>query len=521
MGIQKYSGFSLSLLSGLLLNFIFPRWELDLIAWVALAPLFWALTNSSTIKKSFLLGLSCGLVYFTGSCFWIINTMTHYGGLPFWISVLLLLVLTLYMALYVAIFSAFFSFCLKKAGVFQALLLSPFLWSFMEYVRTFLLSGFPWNFLGYSQYKNLLAIQIADLTGIYGVSFFVCFINAFLSFILLYFFSRKEDIRGAFLSGKNLAVFSIVTLAFVSGVLYYGQARISQYSNKKADDPLKVCLVQGNISQENKWDPAYKKEVLETYESLTMDSIKDGGDLVVWPETATPFFFNVETLKAEWVSNLAKKAGIYLLTGSPSVERDGDKNRLSNSAYFISREGPVLGRYDKIKLVPFGEYVPLANLLWFVEKMVAGIGDFQPGEEPQIMPHPKGSFGVMICFEIIFPQLARWNVQKGAQFLVNITNDAWFGRSAGPYQHLSKAVFRAVENRVPVVRAANTGISAIINQTGQIESTADIFLRGVVKGDIFPAKGVNSFYVRYGDIFSWLCGVVVLIFLFTLYRENR
>lgn len=436
--------------------------------------------------------------------------MTNYGGLPFWASFLILLLLTFYMALYVAAFSALFSFFRERAGVFPALLLSPFLWALLEYARTFLLTGFPWNLLGYSQYKNSLVIQISDLAGIYGVSFFVCFINAFIFFLILNFSAAKEKVNGLNSRGRSLAVFSAAALLFIIGVVYYGKTRLSQYSAHEGNGVLNVCLVQGNIAQGEKWEPAQRKRIFEIYEALTLDSIKDKADMVVWPETATPFFFNFDAPKAEWVSALARRTGTYLLTGSPSLERDGDRSLLANSAYFLSGEGTVLGRYDKIKLVPFGEYVPLGKLLWFVEKMVVGIGDFQAGKEPRIMPHPKGPFGVLICFEIIFPQLARWNAMQGAGFLVNITNDAWFGRSAGPYQHLSMAVFRAVENRMPVVRAANTGISAIINQNGRIESESDIFSREVVRGGIFPAKGPGSFYARHGDLFSCFCGVVVL-----------
>ncbi len=498
-----------SLLSGLLLNLIFPEWGIDALAWVALVPLFWALIKSPSPKNSFFLGLCSGLIYFTGSCFWITNTMVHYGHLPFGVSIFLLFLLTFYMALYPAIFSAVFFIFKKRKGIFWALIFSPFLWSFLEFCRSFLFTGFPWNFLGYSQYQNLHIIQIADITGIYGVSFFICLINAFLCFCIGHLLDRENLTSGTTFKGRDFRVFATITLITIIIVFSYGNIRLSDYTEANKEDLFRVSLVQGNIDQEKKWNPLYKDKILEIYKNLTLGSIKKNTDLVVWPETAIPFFFNFEISKTENLKNFTKEAGIYLLTGSPSLQRDEDKNLLSNSAYLISDKGLAIGRYDKVKLVPFGEYVPLKNLLWFVGKMVVGIGNFFPGEEPKIMPHPRSPFGVLICFEIIFPDLARWNVQKGARFLVNITNDAWFGKSAGPYQHLSKVVFRAIENRVPIVRAANTGISAFINQKGQVEAATEIFVRKTIEGEISPAKGTISFYTKFGDLFVYLCGAVI------------
>ncbi len=511
-------GLLFALLSGLLLNLIFPRWELDFLAWVALIPLFCALAGSKSFKNSFFLGLSCGLVTYFGSCFWITNTMINYAHLPFGLSLLLLFLLAFYMSLYVAAFSGFFFFARESFGLFPALTLSPFSWCFLEYIRTFLFTGFPWNLLGYSQYKNLHLIQIADITGIYGVSFLICLMNAFLFFGLLSLLASKGVADKPDFPRWGAKFFSAFVAIAIILVFVYGNHSLNRTSPVKKEDSLKISLVQGNILQDKKWDPVFKDEILQVYEDLTRDSQKLGSELVVWPETSLPFFFNAGGSKTEKIIDLAKESNLFLLMGSASLENLDDEIRLANSAYLISGKGELMGRYDKVKLVPFGEYVPLKKLLWFVEKMVVGIGNFLPGKAPEIMELPKGRFGTLICFEIIFPGLARWNREEGAQFLVNITNDAWFGESAGPYQHLSQVVFRAIENRIPIVRAANTGISAMITSKGEIASASQIFVRKTVTGEIFPSQGSHSFYTKYGDIFTYLCGSVVLGFFAVRFR---
>ena len=518
---HKYFGFLLAVFSGFLLNLIFPRWEGDILAWVALIPLLVALRGSGSIRRSFLLGLACGFVYFAGSCFWITNTMVNYGGLPLPLSAAVLFLLALYLALYVGAFSALFHFFLQRGGVLAALLLAPFAWTFLEFCRTHLFTGFPWNLLGYSQYRQSLVIQMADLTGVYGVSFFICHVNAFFYFCgqTLLAAWRRVPIPG--IGKRESPIYCALTLLLFFAVILHGNSALSRFSQAEAEDPIRVSMAQGNISQDKKWDPEFRDQVLEIYKDLTLDAAKDGLDLAVWPETAVPFFYNMDRENAARVEAVAREAGTHLLIGSPSLKRVEDANRLRNSAYFISREGEVLGRYDKVKLVPFGEYVPLGKLLWFVEKMVVGIGDFLPGEAPVILEHPKGPFGVLICFEIIFPHLARWNVMEGARFLVNITNDAWFGESAGPYQHLSQSVFRAVENRVPILRSANTGISAVVNQAGEIESATELFTREILNGTITPHRGIPSFYSREGDLFSWLCGGAILAAAVICLRPRR
>jgi apolipoprotein N-acyltransferase len=276
--------------------------------------------------------------------------------------------------------------------------------------------------------------------------------------------------------------------------------------------PLKIGLVQGDIDQSIKWDKAFQLETLNIYEKLSLRVAEDKPDLIIWPETATPFFFQDAKEYQPLVLDIPKKTYAFLLFGSPSNKIERGKVKHYNSAYLVSPAGELVGKYDKIHLVPFGEYVPMQNLLFFIGSLGEGIGDFKSGKEIYNFSLPQGKFGVLICFEIIFPDLCRKFVQKGANFLVTITNDAWFGRTSAPYQHFSMAAFRAVENRVFVARAANTGITGIIDPKGKILKEVGIFERGTVNGAI-RLSNQKTFYTLHGDLFAWACSAFSIFLL--------
>jgi apolipoprotein N-acyltransferase len=283
---------------------------------------------------------------------------------------------------------------------------------------------------------------------------------------------------------------------------------------------IKVALAQGNIPQDIKWDPAFQEQTVAIYEKLTR---RTGGtvDLVVWPESSLPFFFQHEPVYSKRVLDLAREVGAPLIVSSPAVDYADGREQHLNSAFMISSEGVATGRADKLHLVPFGEYVPLARLLPFVKKMVQGIGDFSPGKTATPLSAPFGKIGILICFEGIFPEISREYVEKGAGLLVNITNDAWFGVSSAPYQHLSMTVFRAVENRVPLVRSANTGITAIIDSRGHIHGMTELFAEALLNGRVKIGEE-KSFYTKYGDIFAWFCiGAVLVIFVVRFVNSRR
>jgi apolipoprotein N-acyltransferase len=293
--------------------------------------------------------------------------------------------------------------------------------------------------------------------------------------------------------------------------LLYGRARLERYDRQEGEK-LTVALIQGNIAQDAKWDPSFLDETMNIYSRLTLAAAEEKPALVVWPEAATPFFFQSQKTYQEKVAALTRRAGAYLLLGSPACESDGEERRYFNSAFLVSPDGTITGRYDKMHLVPYGEYVPLKPLFPFIDKMVVGIGDFSSGSEVKNLHFPGGTFGTLICYEIIFPDLVRRFAKNGAEFLVNITNDAWFGSTAAPYQHLSMAALRAVENRRCVARAANTGISAIIGASGRIVQHSKLFTPQSLTGIISLNRDM-TFYTRRGDIFALLCTFLSLAVL--------
>ncbi|HLD29281.1 MAG TPA: apolipoprotein N-acyltransferase, partial [bacterium] len=450
----------------------FPKFDLEFLSWFALVPLFHAIEGKG-LAQSLKLGFIAGFVSFLGILYWIVVAVHTYGNAPFILSVLVLLLLVAYMGLYTGAFALLTRFIRVRLGL-QTVLFAPVLWVSLEYLRSFLLTGFPWANLGCSQHLNLPLIQMADITGVYGVSFIVLLVNATLYTVLHQWGRKVFPYREV-----------IVTALLLSGFLTYGYIRMAAVEREMAGQPpLKVGLVQGNIDQSVKWDESFQKQTLEIYERLSLKVAEEKPDLIIWPETATPFFFQDSKEYQPIVFSIPEKTNTFLLFGSPSYRIQQRKVHHYNSAYLVSPSGGLAGKYDKIHLVPFGEYVPLSNLLFFLGSLREGIGNFKPGKEIFNFSLPQGKFGVLICFEIIFPDLCRRFVKEGANFLVTITNDAWFGKTSAPYQHFSIATFRAVENRVFIARSANTGITGFIDPRGRILKQGGIFTEEAMSGTI-------------------------------------
>jgi len=509
MEAMKKRDFLLSLLSGVLLILSFPNFDLEFLAWFALVPLLYAIEGKG-LSRSFKLGCVSGVVSFLGILYWIVVAVHTYGNIPLIPSVLILLLLVAYLSVYIGAFTLLTRLIQIRSGI-QTFLFTPFLWVAQEYLRSFLLTGFPWANLGYSQYLNLPFIQMADMTGAYGLSFVILLVNATLFWILHQWpkkiFPWKE---------------ALVTVILLLGFLTYGYVKMGMIDQQMSQNaPLKIGLVQGDIDQSIKWDEAFQLETLNIYEKLSLRAAEDKPDLVIWPETATPFFFQDAKEYQPLIRDIPKKTNAYLLFGSPSYKIEKSKVNHYNSAYLVSPSGELIGKYDKIHLVPFGEYVPMQDLLFFIGSLGEGIGDFKSGKEIYNFSLPQGKFGVLICFEIIFPDLCRRFVKKDANFLVTITNDAWFGRTSAPYQHFSIATFRAVENRVFVARAANTGITGIIDPNGKILKEGGIFERGIMNGTI-RLSSQKTFYTVHGDLFAWACSAVsILLLAYTITRKQR
>jgi apolipoprotein N-acyltransferase len=508
-----------ALLSGVLIFLSFPKFGTGVLAWFAFVPLLHAL-REKTPYQGFLAGFTSGFVAYIGIIYWIAYVVVNYGYLPLPVGIAAMLLLSAYLALYVALFAAGVVY-FQGRGV-APVIAAPLLWTCLEFARSHLFTGFPWENLGYSQYLFTPLIQAADITGVFGLSFAIVLINVVIYDILRVWRSRqnrKKQIR------RIRA--EVITACLMMLILFgYGIYRLHDVEQSLDGAPqMPVSLIQGNIDQSVKWQPAFQQETIRIYTTLTRQAAPAGNGLIVWPETATPFFFQDQNEMHREVTSLPVRTGNWLLFGSPSYQRDGAGLALMNSAFLLSPEGRIDGRYDKVHLVPYGEYVPLRRFFPFINKLVAGIGDFRsgPGYDPLTMQAAGGprKLGVMICYEGILPEAGRTYRKQGASLLVNITNDAWFGRTSAPYQHLSMTAFRSVENRLYLVRAANTGITAIIDPTGRIEARSALFEKATISGTIRFLER-NTFYSAYGDVFVYGCILgLILILTMTIKRRRR
>jgi len=488
--------------SGLLLAAAFPRPDLFFLAWVALVPLLLVMR-----RRPFAAGFTAGLVFFATVLYWLNFVMTTYGGLQPLFSLLAYLFLITYLAVYFGL-ATWVSCQLEAVFKLPYLLTLPPLWVALEYLRGAIFTGFPWAIIGYSQQNFSLAIQSCDVTGVYGVSLMLIIVNCAIAGMIAAPKSR--------LAWLGVAAASIISISHFG----YGAWRESQPLEQRSEQ-LQVALIQGNIDQMQKWAPDNRQASIDRYSRLSRLALEHQPDLVIWPEAATPFFLQDQSDLAEQVRQLPKTLNASLLVGSPAYQQSSDGYQYFNSAYLLSPSGAEVGRSDKKHLVPFGEYVPFGNLLGFIEKLVVGVGDFSPGE---IRPLPLNghSLGVLICYEAIFPKLARDYVRQGSDLLVNLTNDAWFGRSSAPYQLLAMTRFRAIENRIWIARAANTGISALISPAGNVAFSGPIFEELQLSGSV-GLGAEATFYTRYGDLFAYVCLVMsgIFIVLLLLARKNK
>ncbi|CAN2040128.1 Apolipoprotein N-acyltransferase [Candidatus Magnetomoraceae bacterium gMMP-15] len=512
----EISAAGMAVLTGLLMTVSFPKAEISYAAWFAIMPLLFALRNLS-IKSSFKLGFIAGLVHYLTLLYWLVHAMQVYGYLPLALSVCLLFLLCAYMGLYVAVFCALIKWICKKPA---ACLFIPVFWVALEYIKSLSQFGFPWEFLGYSQYKHINIIQIADILGVYGLSALIGLAN--VAFLFLVIFITKNTWNGKKITKKLVSGTILALLAFSGFFGFYGEWRIQKLDKSLAETNfLNTAVVQGNIDQGLKWDAAFRLSTTIKYMNMSINIKDKQPDLVVLPETALPFYFNYDNKLTNLVKNGARESRAAFFVGSPSYYNHNNEKKFYNSAYLINKEGLIHGRYDKVHLVPYGEYVPFKKWLPFLDKIVQSVGDFSAGKKGNILKWKDHPLGGQICFEIIFPELSRSMVKNGATMIVNITNDAWYGRSSAPYQHFSMAVFRAVENKRAVARAANTGISGFIDPAGRIISVTEIFKDAVLTQRL-PLMHEKTFYTCYGDIFAVVCLIITgCLIIWRLIKSNK
>jgi apolipoprotein N-acyltransferase len=485
-------------LSGALLCACFPWINWAALVWVACLPLLVAIVIEKRPTRGFLLGYLAGAIFLAGSCYWFVGVMRRYGGLGFLAGLGVLV-------LFVALFSTFYgAFGLIEASVARwspgaALLLSPFLWVALELARTYLFTGFPWNLLGYAVRPEGLE-QIASVTAVYGLSFLAVATSSLAAWVLL------EPRRRA----------AWITVSLWVTLLVIGNRLLSPPAPQPASDV--ALLVQPDIplaeSRLSSWVPWLNAGPLDDLVEKSVEASRapeatsEKPLLVVWPEDPAPFYFNRDPVFHGAMETMAKESHAYVVVGTVTFQGEGT-SRPQNSADVLSPDGSVLLQYDKIHLVPFGEYVPWWAFPGKVGKITAQVGDFVPGKSVRVAKTGEGAIGVFICYEAIFPQLVRKFAARGAGVLVNISDDAWYGDSSAPYQHFEMARFRAIENHRFLLRDTNNGITAIVDPYGRVTAQIPRHRAEILTGR-FRYLTRQTFYTEHGDVFAWLCVMVAL-----------
>ncbi len=500
--------FALCLASGLALGLSFPKFDIGLLAWVAFVPLFYAV-EGETLGRVFGWAWLAGFAGFIVSMYWIVVPLHDFAHVRIEFALLPMMLLAAVMAVYsgAAIWAG--ELAARRLRI-PIVVTMPIAWVALEWVRTYFPIGFPWNLVGYTAYQYIQLIQFAEFTGVYGISALILFFNAVVYMVLL----RRGHFRVQALSLSVLTGLLILAIGF-------GTWRTSELRHAAAVGTIRAAMVQADIPQSLKWDPNFLPKSFKIYQDETAEIAKRGADVIVWPEAAAAFFFQpTDQYPPEFSSDaayrsallaLARSVNTPILFGAPALAvRDG-KMGFYNRAYLISATGEVVAHYDKMQLVPFGEYVPFRAVLGFiVNRVVPGFGDMFAGTHPTLFPLKGAKLGVLICYESIFPDLTRREVDGGADILVNITNDAWYGESSAPYQTLAMAALRSAETKVPMIRDANTGISAVISPAGEITERTPIFEReseiGVVKW-----RPVRTLYTIVGDLFAEICFALTII----------
>lgn len=501
--------FAKALLSGVSLALSFPRYGYAVLGWVALAPLIVSVfemhrgPGGFQPRRTFLLGFVAGLGYFGGTVYWTSTVVSQFGGLSGPVGGVVGALLVSYLAL----FPALFSLCLGWLGArygSRAILLAPAVWVTSELGRTYFWSGFPWLLLGYSQATVLPIAQFASVVGVFGMSALVALVSTALAYVVV-------------CRSRGSAIVVGFTALAVVAVSVWGSGRLERNGLLQQGRPVRVALIQGNIPQEQKWDDAYAGEILNAYLTLTREAAAKGAQLVIWPESSTPFPFLDDRVGGEQIRTVVRETGIELLLGSDQV--DHRTKMYYNAAFLVRRDGTVAGVYQKMHLVPFGEFVPLQQLLFFVGPLVEQVGGFTPGRDMVMLPTTHGPISTAICYEIVFPRLVGQSVWRGSQLLTTITNDAWYGHSSAPYQHFLQASMRAIEQGRYLARAANTGITGFVDPYGRVVQKTEIFERVILIDDVRLLDG-RTIYGRIGDLLAYILAALTLVALLFAPRQR-
>ena len=460
-------------------------------------------------RHQFLLGITTGMIYFGGMLYWFVQVMANYGGISGWLAFLAGAAGWAYLAIYVGVFAWVLGRGIRLLGV-NGVWLAPVFWVASEWARATVGGGFPWGVLGSSQASVLPIVQLASVTGVFGLSALIALVSTAAAAVTLA--RSRRHLLGAAGVGVLLVV---VTIA--------GSVRLMASPLTRTGTVIRIGLLQGSVEQLEKYDPAYRDQILARYLDLSRQAIEAGAAIVIWPEASTPFSFDAEGPLAAPIRQLAATTHTPFIIGTDGYEygANGMPDRIFNTAVVVGADGRSRGTYRKMRLVPFGEFVPFKHLLFFMAPLVQAVGDFSPGTEPVVLDADGRRVGVAICYESVYTWIDRAFVHNGAGLLATITNDAWFGRSSAASQHFEQGAIRAVEEGRYVVRAANTGISGAVDPYGRVLLATPLFQPMALTVDVRLLDD-QTVYSRIGDLVAWLSAAFSgLVLLFTIGSDTR
>jgi apolipoprotein N-acyltransferase len=495
MNLPRYARVLLAIGSGAALGLAFPNYNFYLLAWIAMGMLVLA-SAGAPLKEAPLYGFLHGQVFYPVCLPWVDTVMRQYGNIDPWVAAAFVGLIGFIGGLICTMFSTGVALVSRKSKLL-ACVIAPFLWTALEYFRTNIpIIGSSWDLSGYPATNSLALLQIASVTGIYGLCFLIAAFGALLAYAVLVNTARVWKIVGC------------VAALFIVAAL--GGSRLVP-----AATPHYVAhLVQTNFPQSESYPPDWltiHAGELDQLEKISVDAAREEPGLIIWPEVPAPFSLQ-EPLFAARASRIARDANNYFLVGVLDWKQDAGKYLAFNSAVLLNPAGQRIYSYNKIHLLPFGEYVPLRGWLTFAKRLTADLSDFTPGSTYSVGQIPQGKFGAFICYEAIFPSEVRRFTAGGAQLLITISNDGWFGRSSAPEQHMFMARVRAVENRRWLLRDTNNGYTESIDPYGRTAAQLAIDIRGQLTAP-YDFRSDLTPYARFGDWFSWLCIVVTVVLL--------
>ena len=490
--------FLAAVLSGLLFAFAFPNVAVGWLIFVALLPLFLAVVHARGTWEAFFLGWTSQTVAWLLMVPWVVRVMSHYGGLPYVTGVLIFVAMSLFLGLYGGLFGAVVR-RIDPGTSFGRWLLVPLAWCAIEYARTFLFSGFPWNLIAAAIVDYTPLVLFDRVAGPYALGVLILLPSTLAAWWIV---ARPRGIERIVVTGL------VVIVCFVWWATGLVAAKLIE--RQTAPQLSLAALLQPNISQEMRWDDANVMQIFQRMMAMTDDALAHGAHVVVWPESTVPLSYTRTDFYRDAIESVTRAKHADVVLGS-IAEDPSDATKMWNAAFLVS-DGKTIGHYDKIHLVPFGEYVPLRKMLFFAHKLVRAVGEFEFGAKDTPLAG-RFRYGPAICYEVVYPQIPRTQVVNGADVLVTITNDAWYDGTSAPRQHLNQARLRAVETDRYLLRAATTGISAFVTPTGRVVEEMGMNRQGTIYARFEP-RVTTTAYVRFGDWFAWGAIALVMIALF-------